>query len=161
MRWWFPASRTSALSHANSTGWNCARRCCARSRTAYPLLGICAGFQLLFERSDEAPEIAGLGIFTGNVRRVRTPRIPHMGWNRVTATSGRRPEGWAYFAHSYAPDSDLPDIVATTIDGSDVFGSMAERGSAIGAQFHPERSGAFGAELLARFVAGATVSYAR
>jgi imidazole glycerol phosphate synthase glutamine amidotransferase subunit len=125
------------------------------------ILGICAGFQLLFERSDEAPGIAGLGIFSGSVRAVRTPRRPHMGWNRVGSVSGRRPEGWAYFAHSFAPDSALRDIVATTTDGSDTFGSVAERGSVLGVQFHPERSASFGADLLARFVAGAGVVYAR
>ncbi len=126
-----------------------------------PMLGICVGFQLLFERSDEADGARGLGIFAGNVRRLCTPRVPHMGWNQIEPTGDAIDGGWAYFANAYAPDAGCADVVAVTRDGDDVFASAARRGSAIGVQFHPERSGAYGAALLERFVAATAVVYAR
>jgi len=72
-----------------------------------PTLGICAGFQLLCARSEEAPELPGLGIFSGTVARLRGEKIPHMGWSRVEATTSAFESGWAYFAHSYAPPAAL------------------------------------------------------
>jgi len=124
-----------------------------------PLLAICVGFQLLFERSDEAPDARGLGIFAGRVRRLRTPRIPHMGWNLVEPSTSRIDAGYAYFANSYAPDADVPDAIATSTDGNDRFTCAAERDRVLGVQFHPERSGAYGARILRRFVRAATAAY--
>lgn len=125
-----------------------------------PLLGICVGFQLLFERSEEAPGTRGLGIFEGAVRRVRTPRVPHMGWNRVESLARSFESGWAYFANAYAPDANVRDAIAITYDGSDGFASAARRGNVLGLQFHPERSGAYGAQVLAAFVGATAVAYA-
>jgi len=127
-----------------------------------PLLGICAGFQVLFEASEESPLRRGLGLFSGRVRRLETPRVPHMGWNRVhpVRNSGAL-EGWAYFANSFAPDECVADAAAVTCEGGVVFASIARRGTALGVQFHPERSGTYGAAVLKTFVASATVSYAR
>jgi imidazole glycerol phosphate synthase glutamine amidotransferase subunit len=131
-------------------------------RFGIPLLGICVGLQLLFEGSDEAPRARGLGIFSGTVRRLRTPRVPHMGWNlvepRETAALSR---GWAYFANAFAPDASVRDAVAITNDGEDTFASAAARGNVLGVQFHPERSGVYGAALIAAFVQSAAVTYAR
>jgi glutamine amidotransferase len=126
-----------------------------------PLLGICVGFQLLFESSDEAPGARGLGIFEGAVRRLCTPRVPHMGWNRVDPQNGAIEAGWAYFANAYAPGADVRDAIAITRDGEDCFTSAAARGNVLGMQFHPERSSAYGARLLAAFVRSAEVAYAR
>jgi glutamine amidotransferase len=126
-----------------------------------PLLGICVGFQLLFEGSDEAPRARGLGIFSGTVRRLRTPRVPHMGWNLVEPREVALPRGWAYFANAFAPDASVPDAVATTSDGDDTFACAAARGHVLGVQFHPERSGAYGAALISAFVQSAAVTYAR
>jgi imidazole glycerol-phosphate synthase subunit HisH len=127
-----------------------------------PLLGICVGYQLLFGRSDEAPQARGLGLLRGSVRRLRTPRVPHMGWNQVkpldTTTIER---GWAYFANSYAPDADAPDAIATTCDGGDTFASAARAGRVSGVQFHPERSGEYGAKFLKNFVLSVVGAYAR
>jgi imidazole glycerol-phosphate synthase subunit HisH len=127
------------------------------------LLGICVGYQLLFERSDEAPQTRGLGFLRGSVRRLRTPRVPHMGWNRVKpiAENAAIERGWAYFANAYAPDANVPDAIATTSDGNDAFASAARVGRVSGVQFHPERSGAYGARLLEDFVRSAIVAYAR
>ncbi|HTZ56140.1 MAG TPA: imidazole glycerol phosphate synthase subunit HisH [Candidatus Acidoferrum sp.] len=126
-----------------------------------PLLGICVGFQLLFEDSEEAPKAKGLGVFRGGVRRLRTPRVPHMGWNRVEPTASALEAGWAYFANAYAPDADVRDAVATTQDGVDRFASAAAFRNVQGVQFHPERSGDYGAQFLAAFVRSTAVAYAR
>jgi len=130
-------------------------------RFGIPLLGICVGFQLLFEGSDEAPRARGLGIFAGTVRRLRTPRVPHMGWNLVEPREPTFLRGWAYFANAFAPDAFVRDAVASTNDGDDTFASVALRGNVLGVQFHPERSGAYGAALIASFVQSAAVTYAR
>ncbi|MGB6985208.1 MAG: imidazole glycerol phosphate synthase subunit HisH, partial [Candidatus Aquilonibacter sp.] len=126
-----------------------------------PLLGICVGYQLLFEGSAEAPKAKGLGIFSGAVRRLSTPRVPHMGWNRVEPTTSALETGWAYFANAYAPDADARDAIATTQDGEDCFASAAAYRNVQGVQFHPERSGAYGAQFLAAFVRSVAVAYAR
>ena len=119
-----------------------------------PLLAICAGFQLLFERSEEAPEAIGLGVFAGVVRRLRGERKQHVGWNRVIAQSSDEmvESGWAYFAHGFAAEPLAGATCAQTNYG-EAFASAARRGNAFGVQFHPERSGAYGAALLRRFVA--------
>lgn len=126
-----------------------------------PLLGICVGYQLLFEGSEEAPKAKGLGIFAGLVRRLRTPRVPHMGWNRVEPTTATLAAGWAYFANAYAPDAQARDAIATTQDGEDRFASAAACRNVQGVQFHPERSGSYGAQILAAFVQSTAVAYAR
>ena len=122
-----------------------------------PLLGICVGLQLLFERSDEGgPGLGsstGLGLLRGDVRRLRARTVPHMGWNGLVAT---RPSALldgldgedVYFAHSYA--AEPADDVATALvehDGDLV--AAVESGCVAGVQFHPERSGAAGARFLA------------
>lgn len=127
-----------------------------------PLLGICLGMQLLFEHSEEG-DTSCLGLLPGAVRKMRATegvRIPHMGWNRLRV---RRQDSllddlaegaFAYFVHSYAV---VPgeDCLAETMHG-DAFAAVVRRGHISGAQFHPERSAASGARLLANFVAGAT-----
>jgi imidazole glycerol-phosphate synthase subunit HisH len=131
-----------------------------------PFLGICIGFQLLYERSDESPEVPGLGALAGTVRRL-PPGVKHpqMQWNRVDrrpgATSGLL-EGlgespWMYFVHSFAPPVG-PETVATCDYGGTVAAAI-ERDNVWGTQFHPEKSGTAGLTLLANFVArcGVTV----
>jgi imidazole glycerol phosphate synthase glutamine amidotransferase subunit len=131
----------------------------AAIETGVPCLGICAGFQLLFEASDEAPGARGLGIFAGTVRRTNGPKSPHIGWNRVVPVDESQQSDWAYFAHAYAAPADVRDVAAITTFGSG-FASIATRGSVKGVQFHPERSARYGAELLAQFVADARCIYA-
>ena len=116
-----------------------------------PLLGICAGYQLLFEASDEAPRARGLGIFDGCVRALSSARLPHMGWNRVECSDGAR--DWAYFAHTFAPPASSDCAIAMTEIDGERFASVARRGKVVGAQFHPERSGAYGRGFLDAFVA--------
>jgi len=137
-----------------------------------PFLGICVGFQLLYEGSDEDPSQSGLGILPGVVRRL-PPGVKHpqMQWNRLepvdepgTATApgaatvafgsgllaGLPPAPWVYFVHSYAPELS-PDTSSTCSYGGQVTAS-SERGTVWGTQFHPEKSGAVGLGILANFV---------
>jgi glutamine amidotransferase len=129
-----------------------------------PFLGICLGLQLLFDGSDE-DEAATLGIVPGRtVRLERAPTLPHIGWNQVERTRSHPLfEGIAdradfYFVHSYAgvPDTDpgsvASEIVLATTDHGGPFTSAIARGSLLGVQFHPERSGRDGLRLLANFV---------
>ena len=158
----------TAASHVILPGVGAARRGMENLRTAgldtviprltQPVLGICLGMQLMFERSEE-DNTPGLDIFRGNVRRLDGSSglpIPHMGWNMVqhvpdasSPVSAAR-DGWAYFVHSFAPDVG-PDTVATT-DYTCSFTSIAVRDNFVGVQFHPERSASFGAAVLESFL---------
>jgi len=125
-----------------------------------PFLGICVGFQLLYERSDESPGIQGLGVLPGVVGRLpRGVKHPQMQWNRLDRCAGRScsllegmGEGpWVYFVHSYAPQVG-PETVATCEYGGTVAAAV-ERDNVFGTQFHPEKSGVAGLEVLGNFVA--------
>lgn len=125
-----------------------------------PLLGICLGMQLLFEHSEEG-DTNCLAVLPGVVRKMRAgdgARIPHMGWNQLgIQREDRLLEGvadgaYAYFVHSYAvPPGE--ECLAETVHG-DAFAAVVRRGHVSGAQFHPERSSASGARLLANFITG-------
>lgn len=122
-----------------------------------PLLGICVGMQLLFEESEEGG--SGLGMLGGSVTRLRARRVPHMGWNELKVRAGSPVlaglEGTdVYFAHSFACEPREPAVVAaeTEHDGAAVVAAV-EHGALAGVQFHPERSGAAGARLLANVLA--------
>jgi len=121
-----------------------------------PALGICAGFQLCFEGSDEAPGARGLGVLEGRVETLRARKLPHVGWNRVEPLAPDFAGGWAYFAHSFAVARGARQAVALT-DHGERFVSAGRRENLLGVQFHPERSGAYGAALLEDFVRGAAV----
>jgi glutamine amidotransferase len=125
-----------------------------------PFLGICVGFQLLYQGSDEDPDAAGLGVFKGTVRRLpEGVKHPQMQWNRLETRPGRTPgmlEGiepspWVYFVHSYAPE--IGDETVATCDYGGPVAAAAERGTVWGTQFHPEKSGGIGLAILANFVA--------
>lgn len=126
-----------------------------------PFLGICLGYQLLFEGSDESPGIPGLGIFPGRVVRFRDQglKIPHMGWNAAMPTRPDAPcwqslgsEPYFYFVHSYFPQPQDPDLVAATTDYGESFASAVQRGRLIATQFHPEKSQTTGLRLLGEFL---------
>lgn len=124
-----------------------------------PLLGICIGMQVLFERSEEG-EVAGLGLLHGEVRKLPASagvRLPHMGWNRLGKRAasplldGIDDGGQAYFVHSYGVTGSRDAILETDHGGA--FAAAVARGNIAGAQFHPERSGAVGARFLRNFLA--------
>ena len=131
-----------------------------------PYLGICLGMQVLFERSEEAEGVAGLGVFRGAVRRfatgqsdpddaARTLKVPHMGWNVVEGAHPLLPpREHFYFVHSYFCDPDDPAIVVGRAEYGVRFAAAVARGSLFACQFHPEKSQAAGAALLERFLGG-------
>jgi glutamine amidotransferase len=133
----------------------------ARVGAGVPLLGICVGLQFLFEGSEEAPGLSGLGLFPGACRLLRPPgserlKVPHVGWNTLAKRGASRilegidDDAFAYFTHSYAAPI-VEGAVAATVHGT-AFTSVVERGRVFGAQFHPEKSSAVGLRLLTNFV---------
>lgn len=126
-----------------------------------PLIGICLGMQLLFERSDELEPTAGLGLLPGGVTRVSAPelRIPHIGWNEVRwerpspLRAGLPADGCPFYhVHSFAArPAEAADVVGTTEYG-ERFATVVERDRVFGVQFHPEKSSGHGLELLGNFV---------
>lgn len=119
-----------------------------------PCLGICLGMQLLFDASDEG-EGAGLGLFRGRVTRLRSRRVPHIGWNSVqedTAVTGA-PLGSVYYAHSFACRAEEPDaVVGWTTHEEDRFPAAVRRGKVLGVQFHPEKSSGAGVRFVRAFL---------
>lgn len=124
-----------------------------------PYLGICLGYQLLFESSEETPGEKGLGVLEGRV--VRFPnndlKIPHMGWNTLHATKGpiyeSLPSSSFYFVHSYFPVPADASIVSARCDYGEDFAASVSTGALHAVQFHPEKSQANGLALLRNFLA--------
>ncbi len=120
-----------------------------------PVLGICLGMQLLFERSEEE-DTACLGLLPGHVRRLEAAPgrpVPHMGWSRLDVSDesiGLRSGDYVYFAHSFACDVG-PETVAKADYGREI-PAVVRRGNWLGAQFHPERSAEAGARFLKAFL---------
>ena len=126
-------------------------------RSGVPYLGICLGLQALFEGSEEAPEVRGLGLLEGQVARFPSGvRVPQMGWNRVTPLASCRllkdiaPGSYFYFAHSYyVPVNSGTAAVATYhLD----YTAVLETDNVFGVQFHPEKSGELGLLVMRNFV---------
>lgn len=132
-------------------------------QTGRPFLGICVGYQALFEKSEEFNSCAaGLGVFAGKVVRfTERPglKIPQIGWNRIEIT---RPDcplyrniksgSYVYFVHSFYPQPQDATIAATRTDYGDTFASSVWRGNVYATQFHPEKSQGVGLQLLRNFV---------
>jgi len=141
--------------------WRAAlRSAIARGR---PLLGICLGMQFLFEGSDEAPGLAGLGIFEGRLFRLSgAVKVPHVGWNalgglvRSPLLAGLDEGDAVYFTHSYAAPVS-PSALARTDHGVP-FASIVQRQHVCGMQFHPEKSGRVGLTLLRNWIAQCSAS---
>lgn len=128
-----------------------------------PYFGICVGYQILFDSSEEAPDAAGLGILPGIVRRFHDEpglKIPQMGWNSSRATRddsvvwkdlGEDP--YFYFIHSYFPEPLEPQcVIARTVHGSQNFAAAVEKGRLFACQFHPEKSQEMGLRLMKNFL---------
>ena len=124
-----------------------------------PLLGICVGLQILFAGSEESPNVDGLKIFSGQVKRIQAGdlKIPHMGWNSIKFGGSKLFAGlsgtpYFYFVHSYhAVPDDKKIIAATTTYGEEVTAAL-EFENIFATQFHPEKSGDVGLQVLKNFV---------
>ncbi len=126
-----------------------------------PFLGICLGLQLLFERSDEAPDVEGLGVLKGEILRIPESqglKIPHMGWNSLEFRNDGRlfrklpKEAYVYFVHSYylkAADENI--VTAVTEYGTQIDASV-ECNNVFACQFHPEKSSDVGIQILRNFI---------
>ena len=134
----------------------------ASVRRGTPLLGICVGMQWLFEGSEEAPDVPGLGVFPGRIARLagdpaQRLKVPHVGWNALEIRGparlldGLHSGSQVYFTHSYAAPV-TPDCVAATTHAN-TFSSVVERDNVFGVQFHPEKSGEAGLRILRNFLA--------
>ena len=123
-----------------------------------PLLGICLGMQLLFEKSFEFKETEGLGLIPGQVVRIdgKGLKIPHMGWNDLRVlnscamTENMEKEPYVYFVHSFRAETEDENISCYTVYGEEI-PALVHRGMVYGAQFHPEKSGKTGLRMLENF----------
>lgn len=125
-----------------------------------PFLGICLGLQLLFDRSDEAPGVEGLGILKGEILKIPKKdelKIPHMGWNSLEfPRKGKLFDGlgqnpYVYFVHSYYLKAAEEEIVTATTDYGVQIHASVEKGNVFACQFHPEKSGDMGLQILKNF----------
>ena len=133
-----------------------------------PLMGICLGMQLLFERSLEYGDHTGLGLIKGEIRPIAEAipeglKIPHIGWNALSFGESKHPlfrylnEGdCVYFVHSYYGTQCAESVIATAEYGAPLTAAVA-RGNVMGCQFHPEKSGNAGLSILRAFIEGVTV----
>lgn len=124
-----------------------------------PFLGICLGLQILLSYSEETPNIRGLDIFKGNVKKFKNvEKIPHMGWNQLKIANKDCPilngvdKQFFYFVHSYYADPDDSSVVSGTTKYGNEFTSVVHENNLFATQFHPEKSGIHGLKLLKNFV---------
>lgn len=126
-----------------------------------PLFGICIGEQILFEGSEESPGAKGLGFFKGMVRRIQAPglKIPHMGWNSVEFSQPRHPifahlpeHPYFYFVHSYHAVPEDKSIITARAEYGEQLTAAIARDNIIATQFHPEKSGDVGLQILKNFI---------
>ena len=123
-----------------------------------PILGICLGMQLLFDMGEEIRETAGLGFVPGRVERIRTDlKLPHIGWNRLRFPNpsplfaGLDEGSYVYFVHSFCGNAaEGKYVIASTDYGAEVTAAV-QNGNVFGTQFHPEKSGEIGMQILRNF----------
>jgi imidazole glycerol-phosphate synthase subunit HisH len=128
-----------------------------------PFLGVCVGMQMLHRGSTEHGGVEGLGVFDATVREIRPApddgevlKVPHMQWNQLELRAeslliNKADDHWVYFVHSFA--ADVHQHVVSTVDYGGPITAVVERGSVMGTQFHPEKSGLHGQRILRSFVA--------
>ncbi len=126
-----------------------------------PFLGICVGYQLLFDGGEESPGVKGFGFFGGQVRKFSTPglKVPQIGWNSLDLTphplwKGLGANPHVYFVHSFFPEPTDPAVTIAKSTYGETFAAAAARGRVSGVQFHPEKSQTVGLGILRNFIAG-------
>ena len=128
-----------------------------------PLLGICVGLQILFSGSDESPRVAGLGWLSGTVQKINAPglKVPHIGWNSLAVAAPRSSPNlftgltaspYVYFVHSYAAVPEDSAVITATVMYGTRLTAAVQRGNVMATQFHPEKSGNVGLQILRNFV---------
>ena len=135
-----------------------------------PFLGICVGYQMLFEESEESPGVRGFGFLRGKVKRFRTPalKVPQIGWNELTLPENPHPlwrglpaHPYVYFVHSYFPEPSDPTVITARSTYGETFAAAAALGEVAGVQFHPEKSQAVGLSILRNFATATPAAAAR
>ena len=130
------------------------------AQSGKPFLGICLGLQLLFEKSEEAPGVEGLGILKGEILRIpddRGLKVPHIGWNSLKLQNqgrlfrGLEEEPYVYFVHSYYLKAAEPQIVKAVTEYGVEIDASVEQGNVFACQFHPEKSSRTGLAVLKNF----------
>ncbi len=123
-----------------------------------PFLGICVGLQLLMEGSTEAPSAKGFGFFKGKCQKFTCQRVPQMGWNQISFQrqdpifANIAQQSNFYFVHSYYPKAKNQDDILATCHYQTTFGAILQKGNIYGTQFHPEKSGTAGLQLLKNWI---------
>lgn len=129
-----------------------------------PFLGICVGYQLLFDESEESPGVRGFGFFGGRVKKFTTPglKVPQIGWNQLEFTDpgyrlwqGLPERPHVYFVHSYFPEPQDPSVITSRSHYGETFAASAARGNVAAVQFHPEKSQDVGLGILRNFIRSA------
>lgn len=139
-----------------------------QAATGKPLLGICVGLQILFEGSEESPGVKGLGIFKGEVKKIRAGnlKLPQIGWNSIKVgrknsaikftapklMTGLNDKAYFYFVHSYHAVPSNEDLISAVTDYGEEVTAAVELGNIFATQFHPEKSGDVGLQVLKNFV---------
>ena len=128
-----------------------------------PFLGICVGYQMLFDESEESPGVRGFGFFPGKVKRFTTPgfKVPQIGWNQLDLSAhplwrGLPANPYVYFVHSYFPEPTDASIVTARSTYGETFAASAACGRVAAVQFHPEKSQDVGLGILRNFITSIT-----
>ena len=123
--------------------------------TKRPFLGICLGLQILFERSEEACDINGLGIIKGKVKKFKSGKIPQIGWNKIVIEKGNNSyltDDYFYFVNSYYVDPDNKSIISSRAFYHQEFCASIEKNNITAVQFHPEKSAQAGVKFFQKWV---------
>ncbi len=119
-----------------------------------PFLGICVGLQVLFENSEEAPDVKGLAILKGNIVKYTIGKTPQIGWNKIKTTKNNSilSDDYYYFVNSFYANPNDKDIISSTADYNIEFCASIEKENLFATQFHPEKSGKVGIDTIANWV---------
>ena len=127
------------------------KECCSKGT---PFLGICIGLQILFEKSEEAPNVQGLGIFKGEVKKFTQGKIPQIGWNKVIPTENNSfiEENYFYYVNSYYVVPEDENIISAYTDYNGQFCASVQSGNVTAVQFHPEKSSEAGLKFFRNWI---------